>query len=60
MRLWVIEEVGPVGISLHVPEFKQFPQAEDEDVLTDLRGGREGRSMVPLPELTEARMIRRN
>lgn len=36
MCLWVIEEVGPVGISLHEAELKKFPQAQNEDLFTDL------------------------
>lgn len=36
MCLWIIEEVGPVGVSLHVPELKQLPEAQHQDVLTDL------------------------
>lgn len=36
VQLWVIEEVGPVGVSLHVPELKQLPQTQHQDVVTDL------------------------
>lgn len=40
MRLRVVEEVGPVGVGLHVPELKQLPEAQHQDVLADLeRGG---------------------
>lgn len=37
MCLWVVEEVGPVGVGLHVPELKQLPEAQHQDVVTDLR-----------------------
>ncbi len=37
VRLWIIEEVGPVWVSLHVPELKQLSEAQCQDVLTDLR-----------------------
>lgn len=30
------EKVGPVWISLHVLELKKLPQAQDEDLLTNL------------------------
>ena len=33
----VVEEVGPVWVGLHKSEFKQFPQTQDQDVLTDLK-----------------------
>lgn len=36
MGLWVIQEVGPVGVCLHVLEFKELSQAENQDVLTNL------------------------
>lgn len=36
VQLWVIEEVRPVWVSLHVPELKQLPQTKDQDVVTDL------------------------
>lgn len=39
MRLRVVEEVGPVGVSLHVPELKQLPEAQHQDVLADLKQG---------------------
>lgn len=35
--LGIIKEVGPVGVGLHVPELKQLPEAQQQDVLTDLR-----------------------
>lgn len=46
VQLWVIEEVGPVGVSLHVPELKQLPQAQHQDVVTDLekQGGTRNKS----------------
>ena len=37
MCLWIVEEVGPVWVSLHVPELKQLSEAQCQDVLTDLR-----------------------
>lgn len=37
VRLWVVEEVGPVRVRLHEPELKQLPEAQHQDVLTDLR-----------------------
>lgn len=37
VRLWVVEEVGPVGVRLHEPELKQLLEAQHQDVLTDLR-----------------------
>lgn len=30
------EKVGPVWIRLHVLELKELPQAQDQDLLTDL------------------------
>lgn len=30
------EKVGPVWISLHVLELKKLPQAQDQDLLTNL------------------------
>lgn len=39
VRLRVVEEVGPVGVSLHVPELKQLPEAQHQDVLADLKQG---------------------
>lgn len=37
MRLRVVEEVRPVGVGLHVPELKQLPEAQHQDVLADLK-----------------------
>lgn len=37
MRVWIVEEVGPVWIRLHVPELKQLSEAQEQDVLADLR-----------------------
>ena len=34
--LRVVEEVGPVGVSLHVSELKQLPQTQLQDILTEL------------------------
>lgn len=34
--LWIKKEVGPVWISLHVPELKELPQAQFQNLLTDL------------------------
>lgn len=34
--LGIIKEVGPVGVGLHVSELKQLPEAQLQDVLTDL------------------------
>lgn len=34
--LRVVEEVGPVGVRLHVSELKQLPQTQLQDILTDL------------------------
>lgn len=39
VQLWVIEEVGPVGVGLHVPELEQLPQAQHQDVVADLEQG---------------------
>lgn len=36
MSFRVEEEVGPVWIRLHVPELKDLPQAQDQDLLTNL------------------------
>ena len=36
VRLWIIEEVGPVGIGLHVPELKKLSEAQKQDVLANL------------------------
>lgn len=33
---WIKEEVGPVWISLHVSELKKFPQAQKQNLLTNL------------------------
>ena len=46
MQLWVIEEVGPVWVSLHVPELKQLPQTQDQNVVTDLENQRKKKSAV--------------
>ena len=37
MRLWIIEEVRPVWVRLHEPELKQLSEAQQQDVLTDLK-----------------------
>lgn len=39
VRLRVVEKVGPVGVGLHVPELKQLPEAQHQDVLADLKQG---------------------
>lgn len=36
VSLRIEEEVGPVWIRLHVAELKQLPQAQDQDLLTNL------------------------
>lgn len=36
MSLMIKEEVGPVWIRLHVSELKQFPEAQDQDLFTNL------------------------
>uniref|UniRef100_A0A8D3AM74 Uncharacterized protein n=1 Tax=Scophthalmus maximus TaxID=52904 RepID=A0A8D3AM74_SCOMX len=36
VSLWIKEEVGPVRIGLHVSELKQLPQAQVQDLLTNL------------------------
>lgn len=36
MCLWIEEEIRPVGIRLHVPELKQLPETQHQDLLTDL------------------------
>lgn len=37
MCLRIVEEVGPVWVSLHVPELKQLSEAKSQDVEADLR-----------------------
>lgn len=37
MRLWIIEEVGPVWVSLHVPELEQLSDTQSQDVEADLK-----------------------
>lgn len=37
VSLGIKEEVGPVWISLHESELKKLPQAQRQDVLTNLR-----------------------
>lgn len=34
----VVEEVGPVWVRLHEPEFKELPEAQLQDVEGDLDG----------------------
>lgn len=36
VSLMIKEEVGPVWIRLHVSELKQFPEAQDQDLFTNL------------------------
>ena len=35
-RGWIVHKVGPVGIGLHETEFKDFTQAEEEDLTGDV------------------------
>lgn len=37
MRLWIIEEVGPVWVGLHVPELEQLSDTQSQDVEADLK-----------------------
>lgn len=46
MQFWVIEEVGPVWISLHVPKLKQLSQAQHEYVMTDLQTSKAGENQM--------------
>lgn len=34
--LWIIKEIGPVGIRLHVSELEELPQTQGQDILADL------------------------
>lgn len=36
VSLMIKEEVGPVWIRLHVSELKQFPEAQNQDLFTNL------------------------
>jgi len=38
--LWVKEEIGPVGICLHVSKLKEFTQTQSQNLLTDLTKSR--------------------
>ena len=62
MCLRIIEEVGPVGVRLHVPELKQLSEAQLQDVLTDLMhkqkwGGEESRDLWEENERTEGKQV---
>lgn len=46
--LWIIEEVGPVRISLHVPELEELPEAQHQDVLADLTQEQTHRNSSPV------------
>lgn len=57
--LGVEEEVGPVWVGLHVSELKQLPQAQDQDLLTDLKDTAAVSSCGPRWRLRWRRAVRR-